>query len=125
MIPRPSRPSRLVLALVCFAFGLLCLSCLTCAPSKVGKAMNVGLVTSTTADYISTRQIAARGGVELNPILGQSWPQQAAVKSASAAAVIWLTGRLERSGHPRAAHILRGIGIGTYTGAAIHNGRQE
>ena len=122
MIPRPS---RLVLALVCFAFGLLCLSCLTCAPSKVGKAMNVGLVASSTADYVSTRQLAARGGVELHPLMGQSAAQQAAVKSASAAAVIWLTGRLEQSGHPRAAHVLRGIIIGTYTGAAIHNGRQQ
>ena len=122
MIPRPS---RLVLALVCFAFGLLCLSCITCAPSKVGKAMNVGLVASSTVDYVSTRQIAARGGVELHPLMGQSAAQQAAVKVASTTAVVWLLQRLEHAGHPRAAHVLRGIIIGTYTGAAIHNGRQE
>lgn len=51
---------------------------------------------SVAADFASTRAVIARGGQEVNPVLGQGVVRQVAVMGASAVAVDCLAGVLDR-----------------------------
>lgn len=108
-------------ALVCFVLGLACLSFINCAPSKLGKALDVGVGVASAADYLTTRQSLERGGVEQNPLIGASSTRLAVAKVGGAAGMIALADWVERMGKPTLAHVLRSISITAWTGAAIHN----
>lgn len=105
--------------------ALVCLSLLIlsgCAASRSGKAMNAAVIGSGVADLITTRAAIASGrGREANVLLGQSWTQQAIVKSAGVGAVLSGAWWLEEKGHPVLSQIVRGVAISAWTFAAVHN----
>ena len=113
----------LSLAVICFLIGVTLLLFIGCAPSKLGKALNVGIGVSTAADYASTRAVQRQGGVEVNPILGQGAVRQALLKGGLAAVTILWAEALERRGGAVSAHVGRAIVMAIYSAATWHNAR--
>lgn len=112
-----------MLAVAFFALGVLALSCINCASSNMGRALNVGVVTSGAMDVVSTRQAMAGGGVvEGNPLMPDGAWQQAALKAVAVTVVISGTRWLERE-HPALAHVLRAVATTGWSLAAGHNWR--
>lgn len=69
------------------------------------------------ADYVTTQQAVARGGVERN-VMG---PKAGPVATAAAFLVVDLA--LQRRGSRTAVRALRTVGVGFMVGCAIHNAR--
>jgi hypothetical protein len=74
------------------------------------------------ADYLSTEWALSRctDCGEGNPLLRRSG-SRAALKLAGAAAVVWTCKELRRSGHGRAASVLRWAAVAGWTSAAVNN----
>lgn len=112
-------------AYVCLFAALLLVvlaSFIGCAPSRMGKALNVGVVASAAADLVTTRDAINSGrGYEANPFMGQSAWQQGLVKLAGTSAVIGAASLIELKGHRTVAHVMRIAFIAVNTAVAIHN----
>lgn len=110
------------LALASFALGVLCLSCLNCAPSKMGKSLDIGVGVSAAADLYTTRQAIESGrGVEANPFMGQGAWTQGLVKVAGTSAVIGAAFLVETKGQTQLAQVIRLIAIAANTAVAVRN----
>lgn len=91
-----------------------------CASSNLGRSLNVAVVGAGIADVASLDSRVSREG---NPVMGQSLQQQVIVKSLGIAAVLGGAFLVEERGHPVWAQIIRGVMIGAWTMATIHNAR--
>ena len=118
----PDPPFLLTLAVMFAILGLICLGLIFsgCASSTLGKSLNVGVAVSGAADIVTTRQAIARGGYEMNPILGQGVWRQSLIKFVGVSGVIAGAQIVERKS-PVLAHVLRGITITAWSLAAWHN----
>jgi hypothetical protein len=97
--------------------------CAGCSHSKLGKAFNVGVGVSSTADFVTTRFALNRGGREGNPIIGTGAFRQAVIKAAGVSGVIGAAWLLETKERRVLAHLVRAVVIAGYTFAAVHNRR--
>ena len=115
-------PRSLTVALTFFILGICALIVVLsgCASSNAGRLLNTGVAVSGVGDLVSTRQAIARGGYEMNPILGQGVWRQSLIKFVGVSVVIAGAQIVERK-QPVLAHILRGLAIGVQGWAAIHN----
>lgn len=96
----------------------------SCAHSRTGRLMNVAVVGSGAIDIATTRiGIDSGRATEMNPIMGQSLWQQAVMKATGASVVMAGAALLEIKGHPRWAHVIRGIAITAWSVAAASNYR--
>src|SRR3990167_8419012 len=96
-----------------------------CASTMTGHALNIAVIGAASADYVTTQQGLARGAREANPLLGQGAVRQAVVKAVGVTGVIALAGLVDLKGRPVLAHVVRGIAIALWSGAAIWNARQR
>ena len=96
-----------------------------CASTMTGKALNIAVIGAASADYVTTHQALARGAQEVNPFLGQGAVRQAVVKAVGVTGVIALAQLVDLKGRPVLAHVVRGIAIAVWSGAAIWNTRQR
>ena len=94
-----------------------------CASTMTGHALNIAVIGAASADYVTTRQGLARGAQEVNPFLGQGAVRQAVVKAVGVTGVIALAQLLDLKG-PALAHLVRGVAITAFSGAAIWNAKQ-
>ena len=77
-----------------------------------------GFLSSSTADWVTTRQSLSAGAVEANPIMrGVGLP---AVKLGQDAALTAWTARVSKD-HPRLVRIVLVAGTAFYTSLAVHN----
>jgi hypothetical protein len=95
-----------------------------CSSSNLGRGLNVAVVGAAAADVVSTHHAIEAGGREWNPLIGAGWLRQAA-KALGASFVIGAAAVLETKGRPVLAHLVRGVAIGIWSAAAIHNWRLE
>lgn len=103
---------------LCLLFSLS----VSCASSGVGKALNVGVLGSATADYVTTRQAINSGrGHEGNWILGESAIRQALLKAFGASFVIGAAAYVEAKGKPEFARVIQIMAIAAYSAASVHN----
>lgn len=124
----PSIPPMraLTISVVCFVMFLIAMAMIFggCASSNLGKALNVGVAGTSTADYAITRiDLRAGLGREANPILGQDAIRQAVVKALGVGAVVVIAQTLERKERKTLAHVVRGVAVGVYGAAFLHNWR--
>lgn len=114
--------SVLYIAIVCAVLGLLCLSLISCASSRTGKALNVGVVVSAGVDLHSTRMAINNGsGREVNPLMSQGALRQAVVKSIGTAGLIGFAHLVEIKGRPQLANVLRVMTIAAWSIIAARN----
>ena len=95
-----------------------------CVSTMTGKTLNIAVIGAGTADYVTTQQAVARGGREANPFLGQGAVRQAVVKAVGVTGVIALAGLVDLKGRPVLAHVVRGVVIAAWSGAAVWNASQ-
>ena len=69
------------------------------------------------ADLATTEWVLRNGGTERNPFL-QERPVRLAVNAAVVAAEVWGTRKLQRTGHPRAARVVK-VGSFVVRGFAV------
>lgn len=94
---------------------MLCLSLSGCA----------AVITSASADLISTRYAISKGAVEGNKLMGQGLTQQVLVKSAGVGVVLGLAHLLNLKGHQTLATVMQGVVSGIWFGTALWNGGQR
>lgn len=87
------------------------------------KLPTAAFLAAQALDLHSTRAVRLAGGYEVNPILGQTFAQQAAVKAASSVGAIWLSRKLAKDGHLRAAKVALWSFAGAYAAIAARNYR--
>ncbi len=106
--------------------GIVCLiaSCAS-AHAENGKKLHdilgVMLVGTAITDVASTRAVINAGGFEQNPIAGDSFARQLAVKSAGTAAVYFASEKVRSSGHPKIALWMRIATVCAWGYATAHN----
>lgn len=106
------RFSALVL-IVCVVSG--------CASSNLGRGLNVAVVGSGVADLATTTAALDRGAREWNRLMGDSEIRHWLLKSAGAGAVIGMAHLVELRGKPIWGYVVRGVAVGAWTWAALHN----
>lgn len=119
-------PRSLAAAVVFCLAGMLCLAFVLsgCASSHAGKALNVGVIGSGLADYVSTRSAINSGrGREANPLMGQGAIRQALVKTAGIGGVMAGASLLDQKGHRTLGLVVRIASMAVWGMAAAHNWR--
>lgn len=122
--PQPEVPS-LKVALVCFALFLAVVALWLftgCAPSRMGKSLDIGIGVSAAADIYTTRAAIDSGrGREANPLQDHGAWTQGLLKAAGTSATIGAAALIELKGNRTLAHVLRIAVIAVNAGIAIHN----
>lgn len=98
-------------------------SSVSCASSRTGKALEMGVIGAKVADQISTDRAEARGAIEQNPLLGSQQWRQVVFGVVGVSTVIALAHVVEHRS-PKVAHLLRVIPMIVWSSAAVWNGRQ-
>lgn len=84
----------------------------------------VAFIGAQGLDLASTRAALNTPGTrEANPLMGQSFGRQLAVKSATTVGILWWARHIERSGRPRAAKVILYVSAGALTAVAARNYR--